>query len=237
MNNRESLSHLVEIQYLLREKDALTAKIKAENERISALDERQEKALEKIHALEEENRSMALKEKELTLSSLESALEKLRAQLNLASNEKEAKGLGDTLKNKENDKQALEEIVFQLLEKEEANSNEISDLKNFLHGLQDSKKEIAEEVRQNTQEEQTKLISNNNRLESLYLQLSKEALLVFERAHKKHPKSPLSFIAGLACKECHMQLNSVLKTQVENMSSIEACPYCERILLPSNLNY
>lgn len=237
MNNRESLSHLVEIQYLLRERDALTAKIKAENERISALDERQEKAVEKIRALEEENRSMALKEKELTLSSLENAIEKLRAQLNLASNEKEAKGLGDTLKNKENEKQNLEEIVFQLLEKEEVNCNEIADLKNFLHGLQDTKKEIAKDASQNTQEESIKLTSNNNRLESLLNELSKDAYLVFERAQKKHPKTPLSYIAGLSCKECHMQLNSVLKTQVENMSSIEACPYCERILLPTNLNY
>lgn len=237
MNNRESLSHLVEIQYLLREKNTLLSRIQEETDRISALEKRQEDAFAKIQSLEEENRAMALKEKELTLSSLESAVEKLKAQLNLASNEKEAKAISDTLKNKENDKENLESLVFNLLEKEETNSSEIVDQKNFLNGLQLTKKEIADEVNNNVHEEKTKLASTEDRLQNLLAKLTKDALLVFERAQKKHPKNPLSYIAGLACKECRMQLNSVLKTQVENMSSIEPCPYCERILLPSTLNY
>lgn len=237
MNNRESLSHLVEIQYLIREKDTLLSRMQNENGRISALQKRQKDAFANIENLEEENKKMSLKEKELTLSSLESMVEKLQSQLTMASNEKEANAIAETLKNKINEKENLEEIVFGLLEREEVNNLEIKNLKNFLNGLEDSIAEITLEVEKNTQEEKSKLHNTENRLKSLTVELSKDTLTIFERALQKHPKNPLSYIAGLACKDCQMQLNSVLKTQVENMSSIESCPYCERILLPTNLNY
>ncbi len=238
MNNRESLSHLVEIQYLLREKDSLIIKIAEENARISALNMHQEEAELRIKNLEAELKNMALKEKELSLSSIEANIDKLKNQLNMATNDKEANGLSDTLKNAQNNKDQLETLVFELLEKEESIKNEIHDLNNFLLGLQDTKLEIGEEVNRIIAEEKIKLQNNEGRLESLKVNLSKNELLMFERAYIKYPKNPLSYIlSGLTCKECHMQLNSVLKTQVENMSSIEPCPYCERILLPANLNY
>lgn len=237
MNNRESLSHLVEIQYLLREKNTLLSSIEEENDRISALEKRQAEALRQIELLDNENRLMGLKEKELTLSTLDTNIVKLKSQLNMASNEKEAKGLNDTLKNQEEEKNKLESQLFLSMEIEEKNTNTITDLKNFLNGLTKTKEEISAEVEIHTGELKNKLANTEARLLSLKNELAKDALLVFERALLKHPKNPLSYISNLACKECRMHLNSVLKTQVENMASIEPCPYCERILLPSNLNY
>lgn len=237
MNNRESLSHLVEIQYLLKGKNEQLSKIQGERDRISALEKRQSDAALRISTLEEENRSMGLKDKELTLSTLEKEIEKLKGQLSLISSQKEANAIEDTLKFKIEDHTQMENFILILLEKEEQNNKELIDLKNFLLGLESTKKEILEEVSKTTLEATAQLDITERRIMSLMSELSKDNQALFERAKAKHAKNPLSFISNMACKECRMHLNSVLKAQVENMSSIEPCPYCERILLPSNLNY
>lgn len=234
---RESLGHLVEIQSLKKQESHLQGAIESEHERISALEKRQSFAQNEIERLSKEIADLKIKSKELELDSLLSEQQKLKVKESLVTNEKEVIALEKTLKENLEKSQYLESEIFAALETEEKYSGEIKDLKSFLIGLQGTIKEISEEVKTTTAQLLQDLNSVQSRIQSLLGLCHKDILVLFERAQKKHPKSPLSYINGTSCKECRMVLNSVLKTQVENISAIETCPYCERILLPTTLNY
>lgn len=234
---RESLGHLVEIQSLKKQESHFQEAIESEHERISALEKRQSFAQNEIERLTKEIADLKIKAKELELDSLLSEQQKLKAKEALVTNEKEAHALEKTLKENVEKAQNLEAEIFTALELEEKYSDEIKDLRSFLNGLQSTIKEISEEVKTSTTEQLQDLKSVQSRIQSLLGLCHKDILVLFERAQKKHPKSPLSYINGSSCKECRMVLNSVLKSQVENISAIEICPYCERILLPTTLNY
>lgn len=234
---RESLGHLVEIQSLKKQESHFQEAIESEHERISALEKRQSFAQNEIERLTKEIADLKIKAKELELDSLLSEQQKLKAKEALVTNEKEALALEKTLKENIEKAQNLEAEIFTALELEEKYSDEIKDLRSFLNGLQSTIKEISEEVKTSTTEQLQDLKSVQSRIQSLLGLCHKDILVLFERAQKKHPKSPLSYINGSSCKECRMVLNSVLKSQVENISAIEICPYCERILLPTTLNY
>lgn len=234
---RESLGHLVEIQSLKKQEALLLQAIESEHERISALEKRQSHAQSEIERLAKEITDLKIKSKELEFDSLITEQQKLLAKESLVTNEKEAQALEKTLKENIDKANQLEQDLFLCLEQEEKYQTEITDLKSFLNGLKSTILEISEEVKSATAQQTIDLESVQNRIKSLLALCHKDILVLFERAQKKHPKSPLSYINGTSCKECRMVLNSVLKSQVENISAIETCPYCERILLPTTLNY
>lgn len=234
---RESLGHLVEIQSLKKQETVLQEALEGELGRISALEKRQTSSLLEIESLSKEIIDLKIKSKEHALDTLTNEQTKLKAKESMVTNEKEVLALEKSLKENQEKCLSLESELFLDLENEEALLQKIKDLKSFLIGLENSIQEISAEVQSHSAKYKIDLESVQNRITSLLALCHKDVLVLFERAQKKHPKSPLSYINGTSCKECRMVLNSVLKSSVENISAIETCPYCERILLPTTLNY
>ncbi len=233
---RETLGHLVEIQFLMRKEHTLLAASASEINRISALEKHLLSAHDRLVAIEEELKSLKLKEKELIYQSHIEKENKLKEQLNFVSNEKEANALSATLIDQAKKKVDAEHELYSGLEREDLLNTEKKEKIDFLDGIKNSIKEIESEVNSEVARINLELEVINKRKLSLLEQCRKDVLPIYERATKKHPKNPLSAIVGGNCEECRMMLNSVLKSQVENMTHLEPCPYCERILLPHTLN-
>lgn len=229
----ESFRHLIEIEALKKLNLQNIKQIASENKRISDLDERRSKTLLQIENLELEEKNLNLPETLKNLDVFQARLTKLTSQLALSVTEKEQVAFENQIKLTKEEIEKLETIYFTNLEKSESIFEEIKDCRQFLEGSLHTLKEIKSEVESNIQNEQ-KIIDDRNLRVNALMELVNPSLksLYLDLEKKFKPKSPVSFLIDKKCSECFMQVDSMLKSSLEEGRSIETCPACSRLLIP-----
>ncbi len=235
MTIQECLQNLVEIQYLKREEQKFLLAITNEEKRICALKDQRaakEKEIEtKTQSIEKLNLTLA--EKNYHEKTLE--LKTLREHLTRAVRVEEETLLNKSIQEFTGKLHELETHFFECIEEEERLNADIALCKEFLLGIVETEQEISRDVASNIEELNSKLQGVFNRQKSLLQMLPPDISSRFLAISKKFPTNPISSIHNGACKTCMMKMNSTMVSQVEQKMSLETCPFCDRILLPSHI--
>ena len=229
----ESFRHLIEIEALKRENQQNLERIASENKRISDLEERRNKTLHLNENLRTEEKNLKLKEAESQIEDWQARLTKLNSQLGMAVTEKEQIAFENQIAILKKDIDSHEVIYFEKLEQSEAIHIQIKDNEEFMKGSLLSLEEIKKEVALNVEKEKVIIENRNKRIVSL-TDLCHPSLksLYLEIEKKFSPKRPVSFLIDKKCTGCHMLMDSMLKSSLDEGRSIETCPHCGRLLIP-----
>lgn len=228
-----SFRHLIEIEALKIQNQNDLASIAGEQKRISDLDQLREKKRQNIASLEEEAKAMKLVEKQLEVESLETKNKRTKEQLDMLTNEKEIKAMEQQLEVMAKEVAEKEENYFTLLERSEAIAEEKKEAEEFLKGSLNTIEEIKKDVAVEEAKYQKQIENRNLRVHSLEEQVDKSLLKFYHEIEKKFsPKRPVAYLVDRKCSECHMQVDSIFKSSLEEGRSMETCPNCGRLLIP-----
>lgn len=233
----DTYRNFVEISGLQAKIKAHEAQIVSENKRISDLLQKRQRCQDQIDTLKARVHDLNLKELELKTSSEETKLSKLKEQINMVKNEKELASINHEIDFCSKNLQMLETTFFQAIDTNEKLENEIKDNQNFLQGSEQSLKEIEEEVRENINKEKQEISNYSNRINALLESEETSTQKLFKELNIKFKTStPFAFLNHKNCSVCRIGIDGQTAHLVENHASLEFCPNCGRLLLPSNLN-
>jgi predicted nucleic acid-binding Zn-ribbon protein len=230
-----SFRHLIEIEALKKQNRENQLSIFGENKRILDLEARRKKT--EIHSEEliQEEKKLKLHDTQQQVDLLQSRLSKLNSQLTLATSEKEEKAFENQIKSIRQEMESLETLYFSHLERSEAIQIEILENKEFMKGSLESLANIKAEVETIIQSEEKIIANRNLRINSLIDDLPKGLKTLYLELEKKlqlTTKRPISYLINKQCSDCHILLDSVLRSSLEEGRTIEICPSCDRLLIP-----
>lgn len=228
-----SFRHLIEIEALKSQNAIDLQSIASEQKRISDLEQLREKRRAHITTLEEEVKAMKLTEKQLEIESLELKQKRTKEQLDMMTNEKDIKAMEHQISVTTAELEEKETIYFSLLERSEEIAAEKKEAEEFLKGSLNTLEEIKKDVAVEEAKYQKQIDNRNLRVNSLEEQVEKNLLKFYKEIEKKFaPKRPVSFLIDKKCSQCHMQVDSIFKSSLEEGRSMETCPNCGRLLIP-----
>lgn len=229
----ESFRHLIEIEALKRDNQVNQQRIDSENKRISDIEERRKKSLYSIEELKIEEKNLKVSETLNQIEDKQLRLAKLEGQLALAATQKEQSAFENQISILKNEIAELENLYFEKLDKSEKHLFEIDSLQTFYQGsestLQDIKHEVASQVSKEELIIQNRQVRIDALLDMCHLSVKN---LYLELQPKFHPKSPVSYLLDKKCSGCHMQLDSQMRSSLEEGRSLELCPTCSRLIIP-----
>lgn len=229
----ESFRHLIEIEALKRDNQVNQQRISSENRRISDIEERRKKALDSIEELKIEEKNLKVSETLNQIEDKQIRLAKLEGQLALSATQKEQSAFENQISILKNDITELENLYFEKLDQSERHLIEIDSLQIFYQGSGPTLKDIKVEVATLVSKEELIIQNRQVRIDALLdiCQISVKKLYL-ELQPKFHPKSPISYLIDKKCSGCHMQLDSQMRSSLEEGRSLELCPTCSRLIIP-----
>ena len=229
----ESFRHLIEIIALKKQNDQNISTIASENKRISDLEERRKKSQIDNENLKLEDKNLKLTELQNQIEDLQARLNKLTTQLGMATTVTQESAFKNQIQTTQSQRDQLEEIYFGNLEKSDEINNTIKENNDFFQGSLSTLEEIRIEVQKVIENENEIITNRNNRIEALF-ELCHPSMksLYLDLEKKFKPKSPVSFLIDKKCNACHMALDSVLRSSLEEGRSLECCPNCSRLVIP-----
>ena len=229
----ESFRHLIEVEALKRDNQVNHQRINSENKRISDIEERRKKSLHSIKELKIEEKILKVSE---TLNQIEDKLirlAKLEGQLALSATQKEQNAFENQIGLLKDEIKNLENLYFEKLDLSEQLLHDIDSLQTFYQGSESTLKDIKVEVASLVSREALIIQNRQVRIDALLdmCQLSVKNLYL-ELQAKFQPKSPISSLLDKKCSGCHMQLDSQMRSSLEEGRSLELCPTCSRLIIP-----
>lgn len=151
-----------------------------------------------------------------------------------STNDHELKAANTQITTKKPLKEKSDQVLYELLSAIDEKEQEIKDFKSFLEGSAKTLAEIELEVSTELKKERTEIENFELRINLLKDTLPDIFKSKFESVNKKNRfKSPVTVITNNHCGECFMVVSKMQISQVDRAATIELCPQCERIFLPS----
>ena len=229
----ESFRHIIEREALKKQNNDNLRRISSENKRISDLVERRKKTEISLENLKNEIADLKLEETQALIENFQSRLNKLKAQSNSAITEKEQIAFESQIESVSKELESAEEKYFNNLEKSEELTEEREQLKEFLHGSVETLKIISDEVALQIAKEEKEIQGRTQRMNSLIDLLHPSVRSLYQQCENNKARLPtIAFLMDRKCSECHIQVDSTLKSSLDQGASIETCPNCGRFLIP-----
>ncbi len=229
----ESFRHIIEIEALKKQNSENHKHILSENKRISDLVERRNKTTLKIEQLKIQEKNLKLHESQQHVEDLQAREKKLTAQLALSVTEKEQNAFENQIRIVKDEREKAEAVYFENLTLSEEIHAEIEDLNEFLNGSSDTLITITKEVELNIANEEKIISDRLKRIAALVDDLQANAKSLYLEIEKKPKLTPtVAFVLGKNCSQCHIQIDSLMKSALEQGSIIDVCPNCNRFLIP-----
>lgn len=179
--------------------------------------------LNQNYTLEEKNNQMLTRD-----------LTQAEANTMASTNDHELKSANTQIATKKPLKEKSDQALYDLLMAIEEQEHEIKDLTTFLQGSLITLTEIESEVAIDLKKEKSEIENLELRINLLIDSLPPNFKSKFESVNKKHRfKSPVTVITNNHCGECFMVVSKMQISHVDRGATIELCPQCERIFLPS----
>ena len=223
-----------EIKVHLLEISSLEDKIIKEDSRIKSIEKQidAKKSELIIHDTHHKDLYEKISQGEKDLYEVEKKLVASKNHLKMANNQKEAEALDTEQQNLGNVVEEMQEYLLTLMEEEEALRTKIEKIKVFISGSSETLIEIQKEVQQSVLQIKQLINTENEEWKSHARQLSESSKVIFKNALKKFVNStPFCELKGSSCKRCGYGIDSTLLRSVENQTSLEICPGCNRIFL------
>lgn len=229
----ESFRHLIEIEALKKANQQNFNEIDAQKKRISALESKKAKFTEEITQFKQDILALKLTEREAQIEVLRNQITKLNDQMLMIKTLREQTALEEQIKDLSLKADQDEEEYFLNLEVSENLILRISDHQQFLKGSENTVLEITAEAEIIILAQEKLVRDRELRIDSLLSQCLDDVKSLYARVEKQlAPKKHTSFLINKKCNECHMQIDSMLKNNIENGVSLEVCPHCARLLIP-----
>lgn len=223
--NVESFFKLKEFDSLSKSKIHLLKQIKEQEERLNQLLLRKSQATAELEELHQKSRELnqSLFETEKKLKTIEEQKNRL---IDTGGTEDKIKTYSDQALN-------LEEQGLEKLSEIEANELTISDLKNFLSGLEKTILEIKSEVDQEVSKYHDEIKNLDLRLQSIESELPEDfKALLTKTLAKNLALGPFTRIESGSCYFCRYKISRVEESEIDMQKALKTCPQCSRIFLP-----
>ncbi len=234
---KDSFLDLIQIQSLQKKIETLNQKMEGELKRIKDIGAqikwRNETYLREKADLSKIN--LDLKENEGSLFKTDKKLTDALVNQKKVVSEKEANAISEEISSLQKNKLALEDKIFSLLEEQETLQTSLKDFESFQEGIQKTILDIKKEVEEKNNIELKEIKNLKEREKNLISILPKEIGAIFLAINKKFKTNSLAFIEHGKCGVCKMSIPSMVCQEVEHLTTVETCPSCGRILLPSSI--
>ena len=236
---KEKFQDLVEIlalekEIMLREKNCL-----GHDDRVGRLNQ-QKKAKSERHAFlvnEMELAQSLIQKQEAQLQKEVQHKKRLEENLKEVSSQRQMDALEGEKKLLESKITALENEVFELMDKCEKAQKENEEISVFLQGLEKSLSIVAQEANQDKLRELSEKEGLEERKKTLLAGLPKEMSQAFYSLTREHRDSFLAFIDTGHCSQCHFAIPRNMASQIELCNDLEFCPSCRRLFIPAAVQF
>ena len=234
--NLNDFQNIIEIQSIENKTNKCSNEIQSEEKRIIDL-ERQR--LEKSNLLVEKNESLDKLQKshsdlEKELYEVDKKINKSNENIHLVKSETQAKAIEKELDLLNPKKDELENNVLEILDQVDVIEQEICDIESFLKGSKNTLTNINNEVLIKISEQKQIIKSYSSRLSELTADLQPDIAITLEKLNKRYKiKQFISLVENSVCNVCKFHIERHLQSLVENASTLEHCPNCTRILIPT----
>jgi predicted nucleic acid-binding Zn-ribbon protein len=209
--------------------------IRLHNQRIEVIDKQRnegQELLDKKQAELTESKEQ-LHSGEREHHDLTQTIQKAKEHLDSASTQKVADSLESEITNLSPKADELENMLLELMDKVEADEQEIEKCKVFLAGSVETLKEIQAEVDKDISSEEKEIEDYNKKVEGLLSEIPENLKSNIVRVNVKFLyKKPLSFAINRECHQCKTDIGGNAQTQIDTGRVLEFCPSCGRILIP-----
>ena len=186
----------------------------------------------RLHSLEENSKSFALKrkEKEIDLASQEENIKKLNLQLSTLKTNKEYQAMLAQITSLKTDNSALEEEILKIMDEQDGLKEEITKEKAHLaeeeKKFQDEKKKAEARL----QEIEFSIADLTAKRNHIVPSVEKRVFSTYERVLKAKEGLALVKVKDFACQGCHMSVTPQVVNEIKMQEKIITCESCARIL-------
>ena len=238
--NKEYFKILKEINSLESEIAKLEAENQEETYRVAKLKEREREALEEEQTLEGllKQEKLEAQKSENLIVSLDAKIKKAASDLRSSFDSKHLEALEREIVKYESELELAQEHGLELLEKIEDLEAQVDEKRGFLKGIDETIREIAQEVAEISAKNQTQIDSKQKRIEIALEQIPP----AFQSAYQSVKSKELAFssfakIENGRCSVCKSVVDRSKVEQVETHLAIKTCSLCGRIFIPNQALY
>lgn len=221
----EQFFKLKEIDSLTKMKTSFLARMKEQDDRVSALnDRRQEKVLQTAKL--RQNLISTTNELAEVEAKIKSHSEQKQRIFDVGGDEKKIAQFASEIEQ-------LESRSLELLKEMEQTENDISDAKTFLTGIEKTISEIEAEVSVEIQNIQNELSNIEMRINFLMEELPSDfKSLLLKITAKNLAHGPFTRIENGSCYFCRFKISRIDESEIDMQKNLKTCPQCSRIFLP-----
>ena len=228
------LQILKEIQSLSNEIISLTQEINSEHNRVQKLENLKDRNLSDKNQYELElNRLVQeMKSQENSLSKMGLQLDTKKSQLALISNEKQLSSIESEIQHLDAQIPLIENQTLELMEKIEVTEGELSELNLFFANIDQTIANIQKEVSESIEQKNNEVLVLKERITLLEQEFPESILTKIKRARESSLKPFISLIVNSSCQSCGMSVSSTELTQIQSLNNLYNCSGCSRLLIP-----
>lgn len=196
-----------------------------QEDRVSKLNERRQKALMQITILQKEIMSVN-HELSLVEGKIKTSTEQKQRLMDLGGDEKKIQLYSQEIN-------AEEEKGLTLLSEIESKETEVSDLKTFSQGLEKTIKEIFAEANVDIEAINKEISNIDLRLGLLKDELPPDYRQILGKISAKNlAHGPFTRIDQGSCYFCRFKISRIEESEIDMQKNLKTCPQCSRIFLP-----
>lgn len=235
MDKKIQFQNLVECSSLDMKIKMHLDKIYDEEKRITFITSQKQKKLEEFDLVNNELNSLSLQNNQIEkeLYKLYKNTERSTEHLAMAQNQKQADSTQHELELLRNKIDTLESEALEILEKIETVEIKKNELHNFLENIDQTIKEVTHEVSTLKNKESSSIEQYESRIKKLLDEIDPSFKEAYQISLKQFRfKTPLTFIMGKKCRECHFEVDEYTRDSVDRNFQIEHCSGCNRLIVP-----
>lgn len=229
--NKE-ITIMIELQHFWDNVLKCEAEIERSKKSIKTWEQRLKEITSKVESSEMEikNLKLTLKKNELDLEEVDAKIKKVEERINQLKSEREIEAQNNELILLNDNKDKLEGVILELLEKLEKSEHILIDLRNQ---LSESDKQIKEDIISLN----TKISENlkeseifRNKYNDLLVDLSPQNKSRFSKLISSKDGVAIAVLNGETCSRCNFQIPSSIALSASTGKTIETCTNCGRFI-------
>ncbi|MEQ8821239.1 MAG: C4-type zinc ribbon domain-containing protein [Sumerlaeia bacterium] len=157
-------------------------------------------------------------------------LKRSQARQMMVKTSKELHAISKQIENLTAKMTTLEERATGILERQQSIEAKVKETQAALEEEKRHASQERERIRGQVQEKKNRLVALNKARDKSATKVPAEALEVYERIRKRHPRDPVVVVRGGSCGGCHFSILPNMLVVVHKGEEIATCDNCSRIL-------
>lgn len=214
------------------------ANIKQEENRIQIVHNQRVSKAKELEDIEKNVSDLTtqLRSNEKNLAAMIAQHEKATQRIPRLTSDSEVKATEKEIAGLEREKAKNEKAVLELMESIDSLNKVKIEHQSFLQGSEQSLSQIKDEVKLNTDLDRKEIANYEKRMAVLLDTCHPNTRARFLALNQLYRfRNPLAFVINDNCNGCHMKINRRDQINIDKGQTLEYCPSCGRIFLPTSL--